>query len=163
MSNHYHTIPDCPDAVTASAIIARLLDGLGFRFRWATEGLAESDYTFLPSGGLISIGVMISHIWGLMNWIHMNVHGRALTRPDSIAEQREHVLEIITGLRRDIIAMNDEALRGVTIERLPFWHLINGPISDAIGHVGQINVMRRLAGNPPKSANVFTGVPPSGE
>jgi hypothetical protein len=48
----------------------------------------------------------------------------------------------------------------LTIDGRPFWHIINGPISDALSHVGQINSFRRLAGNPTPKANVFTGSPP---
>ncbi|MHC4608217.1 MAG: hypothetical protein ACYTAF_15010 [Planctomycetota bacterium] len=44
---------------------------------------------------------------------------------------------------------------------LPFWNLINGPISDALTHVGQINALRRQAGKPAAGANVFLGIPTS--
>lgn len=30
----------------------------------------------------------------------------------------------------------------------PFWNLLNGPIADAINHVGQIITFRRTNGNP---------------
>jgi hypothetical protein len=48
----------------------------------------------------------------------------------------------------------------VTIDGRPFWHVINGPIADALTHVGQVNSFRRLAGNPTPKANVFLGLPP---
>ncbi len=38
--------------------------------------------------------------------------------------------------------------------------MLNGPISDALTHVGQVNSFRRLSGNPVYGANVFTGTPP---
>ena len=31
--------------------------------------------------------------------------------------------------------------------RLPFWNMINGPISDAIWHCGQLVILRRASGN----------------
>jgi hypothetical protein len=157
---HFHDITSYPDEVNACGVVARLLDGLGFRFRWATEGLRESDYDFLPSGGRNSISVMITHIWGLMNWIHLHVHGSEATRPESVEETCDHTLELIASIRRDVITLGDEKLQDLTIEGLPFWHLINGPIADAVSHVGQINFVRRLTGNPPANANVFTGRPP---
>ena len=43
----------------------------------------------------------------------------------------------------------------------PFWHMVNGPLADALTHVGQINTFRRLAGNPCPEANVFKGIPPA--
>ena len=41
---------------------------------------------------------------------------------------------------------------------LPFWHVLNGPIADAIYHTGQIVSFRRTSGNPinPK-VNVLMG------
>ncbi len=41
---------------------------------------------------------------------------------------------------------------------LPFWHVLNGPLADAIYHTGQMVSFRRTSGNPmnPK-VNVFMG------
>ena len=48
--------------------------------------------------------------------------------------------------------------RGGVFSEFPFWNLINGPISDAIYHVGQIVSFRRTSGNPiEKGVNVFLG------
>jgi len=42
--------------------------------------------------------------------------------------------------------------------QFPFWNVINGPISDAIWHTGQVVSFRRTSGNPfPKGVNVLTG------
>ena len=42
----------------------------------------------------------------------------------------------------------------------PVWNIMNGPLADALTHVGQINAWRRLNGNPVAPAAVFTGTPP---
>jgi hypothetical protein len=40
----------------------------------------------------------------------------------------------------------------------PFWNQINGPITDALWHCGQVITHRRSSGNPYNSkASVFTG------
>ena len=43
-------------------------------------------------------------------------------------------------------------------QEIPFWNQVNGPISDAIWHCGQLVVYRRSTGNPinPK-VNHFSG------
>ncbi len=47
--------------------------------------------------------------------------------------------------------------RSGTVE-YPFWNNINGPIADAIWHVGQVVSFRRSSGNPfPKGVSVLTG------
>ena len=61
--------------------------------------------------------------------------------------------------------MSDEQLANCSIVNsqgpAPFWNMINGPLADALTHVGQINSWRRLAGNPAPKADVFRGRPPA--
>ena len=63
-------------------------------------------------------------------------------------------------LREALLSMSDEELAAIQIREKPFWHIINGPVADALTHVGQINSFRRLAGNPTPKARVFVGLPP---
>ncbi len=138
----------------------RLLDGLGFRFRWSTEGLSDDDYGFRPAPDCMSIGELVRHVWGLVNWVCLSMGIDEYKRGDDIVLIRGSVLEMIHALREALGSMSDEDMRGITIEGRPFWHIINGPISDALTHVGQINSFRRLAGLPTPKANVFVGSPP---
>jgi hypothetical protein len=156
----YYVIPEYPERVTAVCILTRLLDGLGFRFHWATEGLRPEDYSFRPGPDTMSVSDLVRHIWGLVNWVGISVLGEPHHRPEEIEAIRGQVLEIIWSLREDVRSMGEEDLGKVTIEGRPFWYIINGPISDALTHVGQINSFRRLSGNPVYGANVFTGTPP---
>jgi len=89
------------------------------------------------------------------------ITGEQAKRPSSKIDQRDHVLDLIRMIREDITSMSDKQLAAVRIEGLPFWHIINGPISDALSHVGQINMARRLMGKPTPEANVFRCDPPS--
>jgi hypothetical protein len=44
------------------------------------------------------------------------------------------------------------------VTEYPMWNVINGPVSDAIYHVGQIVAFRRAAGNPMHpGVSVFSG------
>lgn len=156
----FHRIPEYPSRVTAASILTRMLDGLGFRFYWSTEGLRPGDFSFSPGPNTRSIQELIRHIWGLMNWISQSVLEKPYERPEAPDAIREQALQIICDLRSTIIAMKDEDLQKLSIEGKPFWHIINGPVSDALTHIGQINSFRRLAGNPVLQANVFTGEPP---
>ena len=60
-----------------------------------------------------------------------------------------------------LIEMNDSELAEMeknTSRKLPFWYWINGPLADALTHVGQITSWRRISGNPQlKGVNVFIG------
>lgn len=156
----FHQIPQYPDNVSGNTILMRLLDGLGFRFRWSTEGLDENDYSFRPAPDCMSIEELIRHIWGLVNWVCQSMLTERFRKQDDISLVRRSILEMTHTLREALTSMSDEDLRRVTIEGRPFWPIINGPIADALTHIGQINSFRRLAGNPTPKANVFVGLPP---
>ena len=158
--DEYYRIPVYPDHLSGTSMLARMLDGLGFRFYWATEGLRAEDYDFRPAKDTMSIRELVTHVWSLMNW----VSGAALSTPheepkDCLAA-REGTLKIIQALRETMLAMSDEDLGKLRIRDKPFWNIVNGPFSDALTHTGQINSFRRLAGNPVAGANVFLGEPP---
>ena len=61
--DEYYRIPDYPDHLSGATVLVRMLDGLGFRFYWATEGLRAEDYIFRPAKDTMSIGELIIHIW----------------------------------------------------------------------------------------------------
>lgn len=107
----------------------------------------------------MSIGELISHIWGLVNWVHLSIIGTGFQRPEDTALIRKSIFEILKSLRTRIESLQDPDLTEISIDNHPFWHIINGPLSDALTHVGQINSFRRLAGNPVPRVNVFAGKP----
>ncbi len=159
----YHRIPTYPDHVSATSVLTRLLDGLGFRFYWATEGLRVEDYAFRPAKDTMSIGELVIHVWSLVNWVSSSALNRLYEEPKDGPAAREGALGIIHNLRETMLAMSDEDLWKLRIRDKPFWNMINGPFSDALTHTGQINSFRRLAGNPVSGANVFLGEPPKAE
>jgi len=61
----YYQIPDYPESYTPENIAARMIDGLGFRYYWATEGLTEKDLDYVPGNDGRSTGHAIDHIYGL--------------------------------------------------------------------------------------------------
>lgn len=160
--NHFYEIPEYPESVTGTSILVRLLDSLGFRFHWATEGLRPEDYAFRPAEDVMSVTELVRHVWGLVNWVGISVLGEPHRKPEEIEAIRNQILEIMWELREAVRSMGEEDLGKVTVDGRPFWHIINGPISDALTHVGQVNSFRRLSGNPVYGANVFTGTPPKG-
>jgi hypothetical protein len=108
----------------------------------------------------MSILQLVQHIWGLANWVHLSIAGHSRERPSEFRQLRIAILDLIVDTRGIVADTSADELGRITIEGLPFWHILNGPLADAITHVGQINSFRRLAGNPTPSANVFTGSPP---
>ena len=67
----YYEIPAYPDSYTAGTVAARVLDGLGFRYYWATEGLRKEDLSFKPSAEARSTEETLEHIYQL-TWVIAN-------------------------------------------------------------------------------------------
>lgn len=167
----YQQIPDYPEDYTPGNVIARFIDGLGYRYYWATEGLTEEDLNFIPSEGARSTYETIVHIYRLSETI-VNAPQNLpnISREDatsmSFATLREKTL---FNLKKASDLLHDKSAeeianfpiifqRGENKSEFPYWHMINGPIADAIYHTGQIVSYRRSSGNPihPK-VNVFMG------
>ena len=56
MTLPYETFPSAPELVDGPGVLARLVDSMGFRYRWATEGLGEPDLAFRPVEGAMTLG-----------------------------------------------------------------------------------------------------------
>ncbi len=164
----YYEIPDYPETYTAGTVAARMVDGLGFRYYWATEGLREEDLAYKPSSEGRTNGETIDHIYGLSKVIANATLQKPNTRTDepdmSFAEKRKQTLINIKTAADILRSSYDLTAFKIVFEResgtreFPFWNNINGPIADAIWHCGQVVLLRRASGNPFNSnANVLVG------
>lgn len=161
----FHTIPSCPDEPTATNSIARFVDGLGFRYHWATEGLTENEIAFRPDPSSKNMIEVLSHINELAYFINRVFGGSAQNEhPKTFIELRSSTLNLLAQVSERLKKMDDAQLidfnlnGGSGANRNSFWYYLNGPIADALTHVGQITTWRRIAGNPqPRGVNVFLG------
>jgi len=164
----YYEIPEAPEAYSEGAVVARMVDGLGFRYYWATEGLSPEDLAFRPSPEARTSSETIDHILGLSNVILNSALHKVNEGNDfsdlSFYEKRKltlNNLKTAADIYREAKDLSDftvvfKATNGTNT--FPFWNQINGPISDAIWHCGQVVSFRRSSGNPYNSkASVFTG------
>ena len=96
----YYQVPDYPEAYTATTVAARVIDGLGFRYYWATEGLSEKDLQFKPSEEGRTSEETLQHIYGLSNLI-MN----ATLKQPNVAQAEEKRLTF-EGMRQKTLENN---------------------------------------------------------
>ena len=59
----YKEIPSYPETYTSGNIVARMVDGLGFRYYWATEGMTVEDLSFRASEDSRSVLETLQHIY----------------------------------------------------------------------------------------------------
>lgn len=157
----YYQIPDYPAQYTAESVVARMIDGVGFRFYWATEGLRPEDLAFRPSKEARTSEETIDHILGLSNVIlnallnKVNTRTGEETSPLTFDVKRQKTLEnlkkasdILRGGKQRLEDSKMVFKNGDKTTEFPFWNEINGPISDALWHIGQVVSFRRSSGNP---------------
>ena len=165
-----HRIDTTPETLDGTAVMARMIDGLAFRYHWATDGLREEDLDFRPGPDCMTTLELLRHVDLLASMIHQTVFdapARAPAEEGDGAAVRATTLARLGEARDRLDALSDEALAGHRVLRregqtFPVWNILNGPLADALTHVGQLNSWRRLNGNPPARANVFAGIPPKG-
>lgn len=166
----YSEIPAYPESFTAGSVASRIIDGLGFRFYWATDGLREEDLSFKPNDDARTTRETIEHIYGMSILIlnstlkKANESGQNPEIP--FTEMRKQTLENLKHASERLRRSTDQDMkdykvifkRGDNITEYPFWNQLNGPIADCIWHVGQIVSFRRSSGNPfNENVSVFSG------
>jgi len=160
----YYEIPETSETYTAGTVAARMVDGLGFRYYWATEGLRNEDLAYKPSEDARTTAETIDHIYGLVNVILNST----LKKPNNTEEEPEMTFiekrkKTLKNIKRaaDILRASKDISQFKIIfgeNEYPFWYQINGPIADALWHCGQVVSFRRSSGNPYNSkASMFSG------
>jgi len=164
----YYEVPDAAGSYTAGTMASRMIDALGFRYYWATEELREEDLEYRPNSKARSIKETVDHIYNLtlviLNSV-LKISNEGAPVPDmSFEEKRTATLKklkeasAILRVSRDVSKFKILFKNKNGASELPFWNQINGPISDAIWHAGQIASFRRSSGNPLNSkVNFMTG------
>ena len=155
----YYEIPEHADSYTAGSVASRMLDGLGFRYYWATEGLRVEDLEYKPSESGRTSAETIDHLLGLSNFIRNSIStekSSGSTEVLTFIEKRKQTLLNIKKASEILRTIDD--VSQFDNDRFPFWNIINGPTSDALWHCGQVVMLRRASGNPFNSkVNVFSG------
>jgi uncharacterized damage-inducible protein DinB len=167
----YHQIPDYPEDYSSGNIVGRMIDGLGYRYYWATAGLRPEDLAYKPSGQGRTVLETLQHIYGMSEMLLESPKGEPSIRPKDFTqltfeqlrqgtlrnlEAASHLMKGKTEENLDLLKVTFQ--RGEKQTAFPYWNLLNGMLSDCIYHTGQIVLMRRTNGNPqnPK-VNVFLG------
>jgi uncharacterized damage-inducible protein DinB len=167
----YYEIPAYPENYTSGTVIARVVDGLGYRYYWVTEGLRETDLQYKPSEEARTTEETLDHIYGLSKVIVNAARNVPNVRSSEVEdltweEKRKATLENIEEASEILKSSSEKDVEGMQVvfqgddskSVYPLWNLLNGPLADAIYHTGQVVSFRRSSGNPinPK-VSVFVG------
>lgn len=168
----FYQIPAYPESYTPGNVNARYIDGLGYRYYWASKDLTDKNLSYRPSVENRDIMETLQHIYNLSVMIvngttqRVNETSTSTSSSTSYQELRTNTLLNFKQAREQLIGLSNEEVAALKIifgsgdkrQEIPFWHMMNGPIADAIYHTGQLVTMRRSAGNPMDArVNVFSG------
>ena len=163
----FSEIGDYPNEFSQSNIVSRMIEGLGYRYYWATKSLNDNDLNYKPSDDSRTTFEVIKHIHELTIMISSSFENKTVEFPSEQYDYkllREKTLLNLKYIHNELKSSPDFSKlsisfqRGDSIMSFPFWNQINGPISDALWHCGQVVMNRRASGNPlQKGVNVFIG------
>ena len=97
-----------------------------------------------------SAGEILAHIGDLLEWALWLARGRHVWHDATPQSWDAEVERFFTGLQHLDDYLTSDAPLGAPAEQL-----FQGPIADALTHVGQIATLRRLAGSPVRGENYF--------
>jgi hypothetical protein len=104
---------------------------------------------FRPSEGGRSAGQILAHMCDLMDWAASIAEGNEAWTDSQPQAWDADVQRFFDGLARF-----DGCLAG-PLGEAPVERLFQGPVADAVSHVGQLAMMRRMAGAPIRGENYF--------
>lgn len=153
----FKEISDYPEEYNSGTVAARIIDGLGFRFYWATDSLRDEDLSYKPSEEARTSLETIEHVYNMSLMIKNATTATVNSREKeelSFDEMRKQTLFNLQIARVNLVKNDNLESMKIIFEgkngrtEYPFWNHLNGPIADCLWHVGQIVSFRRSSGNP---------------
>ena len=119
-------------------------------------GVAVSDApddfaVFRVADGVRSPGEILAHIGDLLEGSLYLLKGEMVYLTSSPLPWREEVSRFFSAAKRLDSYLASDATLACPVEKL-----VQGPVGDALTHVGQIVLLRRAAGSPARAASYFT-------
>ena len=114
--------------------------------RDAPDGFSD----FSPGSGARTAGQILAHMGDLFDWALSLANGEHVWRNAPADTWDADTARFFEALQRFDARLASSEPLGNSAERL-----FQGPIADALAHVGQLAILRRLAGAPVKGENYF--------
>lgn len=123
---------------------------IAYRGGKAVRNAPESFAAFQAREGVRSPEQILAHIGDLLDWALSMANGKREWHESKPLRWGQEVDRFFAALKKfdDYLASTDPL-------QAPAEKLFQGPIADALTHVGQIAILRRLAGEPVKRENYF--------
>jgi hypothetical protein len=139
-----------PETVSARDLLRHCLATIAYRGGKVLRGVPESFAKFQPPEKARTPEQILTHIGDLFDWALSMAKGEQVWRDSQPLPWTQEVERFFATLGRfDSYLESNERLHASPEK------LFQGPVADALNHVGQIAMLRRLAGFPVKGENYF--------
>jgi hypothetical protein len=143
MSNSSNSDPKCE-------LLRHALATLAYRGGKAVRNASEGFGAFQVDGGVRTPAQILTHIGDLMDWGLSMANGKREWHDSKPLSWEKEVERFFAALKKfDDFLASGEPMQASQEK------LFQGPIADALTHVGQIAILRRLAGDPVKGENYY--------
>lgn len=136
------------DTDPARALLRVTVATLWYRAEKNLRGAPPDFATFRIGPASRTPGEILAHLGDLVDWaiaMARGTHAWNPVAPQSWGADADRLHRALVAF--DEILVSDEPVRW------PLEQLFQGPIADALTHVGQLNMLRRLAGAPVRGEN----------
>lgn len=123
---------------------------LAYRGAKAVREMPAGCTGFCPGEGCRTPVEILTHINDLLDWALSIAEGRGEWKPAKPSSWEAESERFFVGLKAF-----DDCLASEKSLEAPVEKLFQGPVADALTHVGQLAILRRMAGAPIRGENYF--------
>jgi hypothetical protein len=131
-------------------LLRHTVASLAYRGGKSVRGAPSTFADFRPGGTSRTPGQILAHIGDLLDWALSMAEGKQRWQDSKPRPWEKEVERFFAALKAFDDFLASDAPLAVSPEKL-----FQGPIADALTHVGQLNMLRRLAHAPVKGENYF--------
>jgi hypothetical protein len=137
-----------PETRVKRELLRHALATLAYRGGKAVRGAPDSFGAFHLAATTRTPVQILTHIGDLLDWALSLARGQESWRSSPPLDWPDEVSRFFDGLARLDAQLVAQEPRGASVEQL-----LQGPIADALTHVGQLTLLRRLAAAPVRGEN----------
>lgn len=131
-------------------LLRHVLATLAYRGAKVIDGAPSDFATFRTSETTRTAGEILSHIGDLLEWAHSIARGEQTWPNSNLLSWDDEAVRFFSHLKEFDAFLASNSPLDVPAERL-----FQAPLADALTHVGQIALLRRVAGAPIRGENYF--------
>jgi hypothetical protein len=136
--------------VSARAMLRHSVATLAYRAGKAVRDAPPGFAKFRGAEGTRAAGEILAHIGDLLDWALQLARGEHVWSEAPPGPWDQEVARLFAGLAAIDNHLASQAPLGASAETL-----FQGPVADALTHVGQLALLRRMAGAPVRGENYF--------